>query len=362
METLHIAPAAGATVGSSALSFDASHLSALVQNRNSRFHLDLSNSTLVEVLEAKEMFNKKRNPKYKLSAVIGFIRRLEDAIGASIMPIDVTDEFYVEVQSFLLSVPGPSGKVVKPSSIENYFSILQGALSWASKHRAPISETYNIWKVDKYERPKIALSPSMIAYIYSYDTASPLNRKRLRDEAKLMHIRNFSISRLDRIRDQFVIECQIGQRYSDASRFSRANFDESGTVFRTTQQKTGGKAVVNLAKYAIDKSIAFKLLKKYDYKAPAAGIDISNANHYLHLLCKCIGKEFDDVVPGENKINGKIVHEDYRVWQLITTHTARRTFITYWANSEKISVVKLQKCTGHKDVRQISRYTICEDD
>ncbi|MBQ0089931.1 MAG: hypothetical protein KBT27_11450 [Prevotellaceae bacterium] len=339
--------------------FDSSKLSSLTTNRNARFHLDLCNSTLIQVLEASETFHKKQNPRYKNSAIVGFINRLETAIGATIMPIDVTDEFYVEAQSFLLNVPNEKGKIVKPSTITNYFSIIQGTLSWASKHNCKISETYNVWKVDHYEKPKIALTPSMIAYIYSYDISQ--NAKKLRAEAKAMKVRNFSLTMLERIRDQFVIECQLGQRYSDASRFDRTNFDASGTVFRITQQKTGGKAVVNLSKYAIDKTIAFKLLRKYDYKSPAHGFDISNANKYLHLLCKCIGGDFSEIVGGENKISGTIHKEEYKVWQLITTHTARRTFITYWANSNDMSIVRLQKCTGHKDVRQISRYTIMSE-
>lgn len=314
---------------------------------------------MIEVLDAKEAFGRRSNPRYSLSSVIGLIKRLEAAIGETIMPIDITDEFYSEAQSFLLSVPGPSGKTIKPSSIENYFSILQGALSWGAKHRAIISETYNVWKVDHYEKPKIALTPSMIAYIYSYDIRQ--NAKKIRAEAKAMKVRDFSLSMLERIRDQFVLECQLGQRYSDASRFDRNNFDDSGTIFKITQQKTGGKAVVNLAKYAIDRSIAFKLLRKYDYKSPAYGFDISKANKYLHLLCKCIGGDFDEPATGENKIHGTIQKEEYKVWQLITTHTARRTFITYWANSNDMSIVRLQKCTGHKDVRQISNYTIMND-
>lgn len=92
--------------------YDFSRISTLVASRNARFHLDLSNATLVEVLEAKEAFSKKMNPRYKLSHVIGFIKRLEEEIGGAIMPIDITDEFYVEVTDFLLNVPGPNGKTL----------------------------------------------------------------------------------------------------------------------------------------------------------------------------------------------------------------------------------------------------------
>lgn len=184
----------------------------------------------------------------------------------------------------------------------------------------------------------------------------------IENSRKSLGIEYCKLDTIQRVKDHFVLSCQIGQRYSDSSRFTKSNFDETGTIIKITQQKTGSKAVINIASNAIDKKIAFEILKKYDYCSPAAGLDVSNFNKYLHILCKSIGGEFNNDVTFENKINGSIVTETYKVWQLITSHTARRTFITYWASSNDMNIIKLQKCTGHKDVRQINRYTILEDD
>ena len=54
---------------------------------------------------------------------------------------------------------------------------------------------------------------------------------------------------LERVRDMFVLLCNLGQRYSDIRRISPENFERN--LFRIIQQKTGNKAVVDIDRYAI---------------------------------------------------------------------------------------------------------------
>lgn len=342
----------------SAESFDFDGFSSLIKNRNSRFHLDLSNRNLVEVLEAYALRCKRINPNYKNDSVINFIKRFEEYTACEIMPIDITDEFYVYANDFLSLVPNEHGKTLKPTSILNYFDNIRACLNWASKHKCPISETYNIYKLDKYEKTKIALTVSQISQIYHFKFDTLDVRKKIRKLAEDMNIQNFSFTMLEKVKDQFVIECNIGQRYSDASHFDRTNFDEAGIVYRCTQQKTGAKAVVNIINNSIDKDITLEILKKYNYTSPCSNFDISTVNKYIHLLCRAIGDVFNKTVKTTNKIRGKLVEEVHKMWQLVTTHTARRTYITYWANNNNTNIILLQKCTGHKDARQINNYTI----
>lgn len=90
--------------GSVSKSFNASRLKTLIANRNNRFHLDLSNHTLIGVLKAYASFKRRSSPQFKNNSVINAILHLQDALmlemGPELMPIDVTDIFYEEFKLF----------------------------------------------------------------------------------------------------------------------------------------------------------------------------------------------------------------------------------------------------------------------
>lgn len=340
----------------SSVSFNAANLTSLVKNRNTRFHLSLANHSLIGVLETYATFKRKTSPRYTNNSVVYNLQRLEEIIGESIMPLDVTDDFYVEFANFLLSDPEHPKK---PSTVQNYFDNIRAALSWGTLHQCPVSETYKNYKVDRYEKTKVVLTPSQIAHIYYFDISK--HHKELRALAKEMHIRSISFRQLEKVRDQFVLDCNIAQRYSDASRVDASCFDDTKTIYKTIQQKTGSKAKVNIVKWAIDKKITLEILKKYNYTAPCLNYDITNFNHCLHWLLRFIGGEFNEVIKTENKVHGVIIKEEKPLWKMITSHTARRTFVTYWLN-RGASLPAIQRCTGHRDLRSIQAYCVMDDE
>lgn len=350
------------TQGSTAIGFDASRLSTLVANRNNRFHLDLSNHTLVGVLEAYATFKRRSSPKFTNHSVILAIQQLQEALNLSmddkLMPIDITDIFYEEFRMFLLSRKSPRGGYIKPSTIQNYFDHIRAALSWGALHRCLVSETFKCYKVESYDPVKVVLSPSQIAHIYYFDIDR--NKDKIKKVLETYPIRGFSFSNLHKVQDQFCFEANTAQRYSDASRISEENFDDTHTILKVTQQKTGGKAKVNIPNYAIDKKIVYEILKKYNYQSPSFGMNISNFNRLLHILLQSIGGEFLDPILTENKINGQIVSERIPMWKLIASHTARRTFVSYHLKQGK-NLIQIQRCTGHKDLRSIQAYCVLDD-
>lgn len=348
------------TFGNAALQveFD-SHSFRESLTKEHRFRLDLSNHNLIGVLQAYQDYKQKLSPRFSVSAIIRLVEDLEAYLdGQTIKPDDVTDEFYAFAQSFLLS--GARGRVVRPSTIVNYFSTISAALSWGALHRCPVSETFKRFKVDSYSRNKVALSPEQVAHIYYFDIDK--NKVRIKEllNLKVHQMRGFSFRKLKMVKDQFVLDCNIGQRYSDAHRLDESCFDSTGTIYKTVQQKTGGHATVYITKYAMTREIAFEILHKYQYKAPCAAIDINNFNKYLHLLLNAIGGEFDKPVPSNNKILGRIVDESVPMWRAITSHTARRTFASYGL-LHGMSLPQIQKCTSHKDLRSLQCYTIVSD-
>lgn len=156
--------------------------------------------------------------------------------------------------------------------------------------------------------------------------------------------------KLERVRDSFVLECYIGQRFSDMENLHpddiRGKKGKQIITLRTV--KTGEKVSIPLH------SRALEIIKKYDNNFPPT---ITNQKTNMYL--KDIGKEAklnETYLTAKNK-NGIKVKKRKEKWKLITTHTARRSFATnlYLAG---IPVLSIMKMTGHKTEKSFMGY-IC---
>ena len=131
-------------------------------------------------------------------------------------------------------------------------------------------------------------------------------------------------------------------------------------TFKIIQQKTGNKAVVDIDRYFIIPKLTHSLLEKYNYTCPYKG-NLNNFNMYLHRLLRMIGEEFNDIVITEVKTNGKVEHISHRKWELCTSHTGRRSFITY--NVMRCPTeIEVRRCSGHSSSKTFERYISMDED
>ena len=126
--------------------------------------------------------------------------------------------------------------------------------------------------------------------------------------------------------------------------------------FSIRQLKTDNIAKFNFSEiYGKYPSIVKSILEKYEYKAPWNG-HITNYNRYLHLLMHIIG--FEDGVKFEYKSkNGGMVTRTFKKYQLISSHCARRTFITN-AVLRNVNVQKVKRASGHVSDSSFNKYVI----
>ena len=150
--------------------------------------------------------------------------------------------------------------------------------------------------------------------------------------------------KLDRVRDLFIVGCQTGLRFSDLSQLKTENINEGFIKVRT--QKTNEIVVVPLSNQV--KSI----LNKYNGNLPN-GISNQKTNEYLKELGN--KAKFNQTIEitlnkGDVKIKSFKEKKD-----LITTHTARRSFATnlYLKGFPTISIMKI---TGHKTEKAFMKY------
>lgn len=151
--------------------------------------------------------------------------------------------------------------------------------------------------------------------------------------------------RLEKVRDLFIVGCYTGLRYSDYSVIEPGHIKDGFIVKK--QQKQGKEVVIPVH------PIVQKLISKYGGKLPES-ISNQKSNDYL----KEIGKKVEVLkVPITITFTkgGEAVSESNPKYNLITTHTARRSFATneYLAGTPILTIMAI---TGHKTEKAFLKY------
>ena len=323
----------------------------LHSSMNNTFVLDLTNCSVIECInkmcEIKERSHPKIKQNYKM--LVKKLENIEQQFNCSIMPAMISSVFWNHFIPFL------ADQGLKYSTIGHLKANLIAVLNWSSKYGVKLNPSYSEVDIPNYIPSKISLTPDEISHIYHFK----IGREKAYSfrSKKVIKLRKNRIETLERVRDMFVLGCNFGQRYSDLVRISPENFKNG--QFSIVQQKTGNKCFVPINTLSIDSRITFTILEKYHYRAPYTG-DINNYNTYLHELLHHIGEDFMDEVYIDNKINGVITRETKRRYQLISSHSARRSFATI-NTLRNIPRSKILRATGHSSERAFARY-ICYDD
>lgn len=156
---------------------------------------------------------------------------------------------------------------------------------------------------------------------------------------------------LELARDIFLVGVWTAQRVSDYNNLKPENIkevDNNGTpmtYISIHQQKTG--RFVEIPCNAKVRAI----LNKYPKGLPH--LSDQKINKYI----KDIGKmaKIDEVVEVKGSRGGQVIKEYYKKYELICTHTARRTGATLMY-LDGIAIYDIMKVTGHKSVTTLEKY------
>ena len=323
----------------------------LTSSMNDMFSLDLSRCTLIECINKMCEIKSRSHPNIKQNyrMLVNKLEDIQDIFDCTIMPPMISSVFWNHF------IPLLAEQGLKYSTIGHIKANLIAVLNWSSKYGVKLNPSYSEVDIPNYIPSKISLTPDEISHIYHFkigqDECYNFRTK------KVMKMRRNKIKTLEKVRDMFVLSCNLGQRYSDMVRISPENFRNG--IFSIVQQKTGNKCYVPINTMSIDSRITFAILDKYCYYAPYYG-DINNYNSYLHQLLYHIGEDFMDDIFIDNKINGVITRDSKRRYQLISSHSARRSFATI-NTLRNIPRSKILRATGHSSEKAFVRY-ICYDE
>ena len=142
--------------------------------------------------------------------------------------------------------------------------------------------------------------------------------------------------------------CFTGLRYSDFSKLKKANFvkaDDTWYISKRTQ-KTNEDILVPL------NPLAVSLMQKYDGAFPEA-VSNQKMNASLKTLGKAAG--INDVIVVARNEGGVDTLKECQKWELITTHTGRRSMVTNSLDDE-VPPATIQQLGGWKSSSSFEKY------
>jgi integrase len=173
-----------------------------------------------------------------------------------------------------------------------------------------------------------------------------LNEKELDEMFKLDLSGN---KKLERVRDLFMFSAYTGGlRYSDLINILPENI--KGDKIEIKTQKTGQVVVLPLHNIAKEIMLRYKM---FPNSLPPA---ISNVkmNKYLKEVAKLVGS-LHEIIPTNITRGGKIITTNKKKFELVTVHTARRSFATN-LYKDGVSSLTIMKLTAHKSEKVFLNY------
>ena len=211
------------------------------------------------------------------------------------------------------------------NTVHRNVGLLKTFLYWALSKKYTYNNNFiNFKKPPKFRTDEIALNYQQVEEIYLYDFSKN--------------------KRLERVRDLFVFGCVTGMRFGNYSRISKQ--DIQGDFIRVVDLKSKSKKL-SIPLNSISKAI----LEKYNYILP----NISNQK--MNEFIKEVFKEmkFTEDIKKTMKYGDELIDKKSEFWERISSHTARRSFITIMKNN-KVPDKIIMSYTGHTSLEVFNNY------
>ena len=214
------------------------------------------------------------------------------------------------------------------NSVGKYTKTLKTFLNDATERNYNTNLAYKSKKFKSHNKPteQIYLTENELTALYNVDLS---NNKRL-----------------DKVRDLFIIGCYTALRFSDFSRIKKDNIIENGKILKFRTQKTDEVVYIPIH-YRVS-----EIFKKYDNNI-LPSISNQKMNAYIKEVGKLAG--IDTIIIKKETKGNLSIDKKYKKYELITTHTARRSGATnLYLN--KVKPIDIMQITGHKTETAFMRY------
>jgi integrase len=279
-------------------------------------------------LEVKQLTMKKYNTLQNI-----LLKEYEAAYKCT-LSFDIMDLlFEKKFKHFLTSVKEQSN-----NTVSKYMDCLKVFLKWAHKKGLHNNTSYTEFTSKRYKTLVIALT---FAEVQS-----------------LVHLNLDSDVKLKRVRDQFCFQCLTGQRFSDISNLSWQDIarDEDGELTWVLFQIKGNKPEpVYITLVDAAKNILNNLTKGQGSTKVFPEISNQKFNKYIKEICELAGiKSHINNITYSGK---KAVNLSGPKFNFISSHTARKSFVSICKHHGNMSNDSIRAITGHTNDKMLDAYT-----
>ena len=266
--------------------------------------------------------DRKSGTKRGVTQTINILKDFKKVTSRSLHFDGIDLDFYNEFVEFLAS------RDLKQSTIGNHIKNIKVFMREAFERDLTNNVQFQSRKFKKLdeESQSIYLSNNDLNALYTLDLSEA--------------------TRLDKVRDLFIVACYTGLRFSDLMQLNIESINKDKRIIKVKTQKTGEIVIIPI------NTIVANIIEKYEGNLP---ITISNQkmNDYL----KEIGEKakMEETIERIATKGGKRVREVYKKYELITVHTARRSFATN-AYLQNVPTISIMKITGHRTEKSFLKY------
>lgn len=196
------------------------------------------------------------------------------------------------------------------------------------------------------------------AYENGYTTNDDFKRKEFKvykENVETIYLNEEELTRLYKlelpdnqaqVRDSFLISCYTGLRYSDIARLEKKHLNFTQKLITIVTQKTNALVVIPMHPRVE------AIFRKYNNQPPTVQCNQST-NRMLKKLCR--KAEIINLVSITETAGGVRKEVTYEKCEMVTSHTARRSFATnaYKAGIQSLSIMQM---TSHTSESSFLRY------
>ncbi len=208
--------------------------------------------------------------------------------------------FEADMEHWMLSVEEYSANTVAAT-----FSVMKIWLKQAEEENLITDKSFHNWKSKGADVQHIYLNEAELKAIYELNF----------EEIVKLHPN----AKYEETRDIFILAAHIGIRYGDLSSLNKSNWDLVNKTVEVHTHKTGATVLVPLT------STVIEIYNKYKGKFPIPR-EKGKFNAQLQKIGKLAG--IDQIIFIKKNVGGRIVIEEKKKYELISSHTARRSFAT----------------------------------
>lgn len=263
-----------------------------------------------------------------ITTVMNFLKAFQNETKYSISFGSIDLRFFEELRTYAYE---------NRNIANNYFLkiiwVLKAFMNWAREREYHSTNAYKKFKVEEVDREVIYLTIDELTALFKYE---------------------FDSKRLSHVRDIYCFSCYTGLRFSDVISLNESHIQD-GYIVKTIVKTGQVNNKIPLNKHA--KAILDKYRDTIHFPLPK--ISNQKFNSYIKECCEKVG--IDTPISIVRFSGGKKVETTHPKYELITSHTARKTFVT---NSLILGMKEMvvRNITGHKKEESFKKYVkIAED-